>query len=446
MREPDLEHRVAEERLRLQSNPVHGGLPPDAFFADYAPWNEIETHLAGLAASDPARVTALDLGDSLEGRTLRGLQISNTTADAPAIVVNAGQHAREWIAIASTTCLADRLVRNAEDDARIAAMLDTVRVIVVPVVNPDGYVYAWEEDRYWRKNRRPPEGVDLNRNFPVAFGGPGASNNPAAGNFHGAAAFSEPESAALRDLAEAQTPLLAWLDVHSYGQLVLYPWGFQAAPAPANAVLEPAAQTLADGLSAPWSTEYTAIAGVDLYPAAGNAADWAYGELGLYAYGLELRPDGETDPAEGFVLPPEQIVPVCDELVEGVLQLSEHLMGTEPPGAGDDGGATATAGESGSESSGDPPSDGSSSTSDTTTSSTTDALSGTAGDTTTTSGTTGTPDPEPPTPGTSSSSSGTPDPDQLDDDGGCGCRSTTPPSPLWLLVPLLTLRRRRSRR
>lgn len=435
VREPDLGPRVAQERLRLESGPVHGGV---SFFSDYAPLPEIEAYISDLAADSPLLTSLHDIGDSVEGRNIWALEISNAPADAPVIMVDAGQHAREWISMASATCLADRLVRN--NDPRIANLRDTMRVIVVPVVNPDGYVHSWEEDRYWRKNRRPPEGVDLNRNFSVAFGGPGASGNPDAGNYHGPSAFSEPESTALRDLAMEQPNLVAWLDVHSYGQLVLYPWGFQATPAPADAVLEPAAQALASGLAAPEGTEYIAIPGVDLYPAAGTAMDWAYGELGLYAYVLELRPGPENDPRIGFVLPPEQIVAVCDELLEGVLGLSEHLAGAIPPGAGDDGGAGG--GES---STGLPPDDTTSSSTTATpqgsSSSTTGELSGgTAADTTgPPPSTTG--EPELPMPGSSSSGSSTTGTGSAADADGCSCTTGPGAGPLlWLL--LLVARRR----
>ena len=48
---------------------------------------------------------------------------------------------------------------------------------------------------------RERHGVDLNRNFSVAWGGAGSSGNQRAENYRGAYAFSEPESAAIRALA-----------------------------------------------------------------------------------------------------------------------------------------------------------------------------------------------------------------------------------------------------
>ena len=74
--------------------------------------------------------------------------------------------------------------------------------IKVPVANPDGYEYSRNKDRMWRKNRRKNEGskcegVDLNRNFGKAYG-TASSKNPCAEDFRGEAAFSEPESAAIR--------------------------------------------------------------------------------------------------------------------------------------------------------------------------------------------------------------------------------------------------------
>jgi len=46
---------------------------------------------------------------------------------------------------------------------------------IIPILNPDGYVYTWTDDRAWRKNLFQGEnplctGVDLNRNSDVGFG------------------------------------------------------------------------------------------------------------------------------------------------------------------------------------------------------------------------------------------------------------------------------------
>ncbi|MCR9159920.1 MAG: M14 metallopeptidase family protein [Nannocystaceae bacterium] len=347
VRVPDLGPQVEAERLRLAGPVAHGGEPdPDAFFGDFADLAQIHARIDELAALHPDIATVIETGESLEGRRLPALRVTRAPEGSPTILLDAGQHAREWIGISSATCVADRLVRRA-DEPEVAPLLAAMQFVIFPVVNPDGYVHSWEVDRLWRKNRRPPDGVDLNRNFPVVFGGPGASDNPMAGNYHGEAAFSEPESAAVRDLAEDLDPLLAVVDVHSYGQLVLYPWGFTLDPAPADDALSTAAQTLSQGLGAAYGTPYEPIPGAGLYPASGNLMDWAYGDLGAYSYVLEMRPASDVEFPLGFVLPPEDIIPVCDELYDGLLALSEQLADTDPPGAGDDGGAWESTSSSG---------------------------------------------------------------------------------------------------
>ena len=71
---------------------------------------------------------------------------------------------------------------------------------MVPCANPDGYEYSRNHFAFWRKNRRRNEdgsfGVDLNRNFSVGF----TPNKDTTSNvYSGPSAFSEPETAALRD-------------------------------------------------------------------------------------------------------------------------------------------------------------------------------------------------------------------------------------------------------
>ena len=56
---------------------------------------------------------------------------------------------------------ADRLLAGYASDSAVQSALDAIEIIVVPVVNPDGYEYSWTDNRLWRKNRRPVGTVSL---------------------------------------------------------------------------------------------------------------------------------------------------------------------------------------------------------------------------------------------------------------------------------------------
>lgn len=68
---------------------------------------------------------------------------------APSVWVQAGMHAREWIAPPVAMFLVDRLLWHEKD------LLERVNVYVLPSANPDGYEYSRDEDRMWRKTRSP---------------------------------------------------------------------------------------------------------------------------------------------------------------------------------------------------------------------------------------------------------------------------------------------------
>jgi hypothetical protein len=190
---------------------------------------------------------------------------------------------------------------------------------IVPVVNPDGYQYSWSDKRYWRKNRRNGVGVDLNRNFSVGWGGDGSSKSERSEVYRGPYAFSEPESAALRDLALREKVKLH-VDFHTYGQLILYPWNYTKTPAPERDRFAGIGDRIASAIFAQHKVRYTLMPGVQLYAAAGTMTDWAYGEAKALSYTIELRPKGGS----GFVLPPSEIRPTCDEGLAAVLELGKH--------------------------------------------------------------------------------------------------------------------------
>ena len=83
----------------------------------------------------------------------------------------------------------------------------------------------------WRKTRSKQGrcyGVDPNRNFGYHWGGKGTSSNPCSDVYKGPYPFSEPELKALRNyILPQKNRFVLYLAVHSYGQYILYPWGYE---------------------------------------------------------------------------------------------------------------------------------------------------------------------------------------------------------------------------
>ncbi|CAG5096153.1 Similar to Carboxypeptidase B (Astacus astacus) [Cotesia congregata] len=250
------------------------------------------------------------------------LRISKGDPNVPAIWIDGGIHAREWISPASVTYIINYLVENSDE-----LQAD---YYILPVVNPDGYEYTFRGDRLWRKNRSSPEkggvciGVDLNRNFGYRWGGLGTSKQPCREIFAGTGPFSEPETAAMKNFFEASAAnFKAYLSFHSYGQYILYPWGYDRRVPPDYADLERVGQKSASAMKAAGGSGSIYTVGnsaTTLYAAAGGSDDWAKAILKIkYAYTIELRDKGKS----GFILPARYIIPTAKEALAAVLTITE---------------------------------------------------------------------------------------------------------------------------
>lgn len=328
---PDVLGVAEQERERLRGVEAARPPAPGAWFSEYRDLETIHAYLEQLALVHPERAELRTIGHSLEGRPLQALRIHGAGSvgahgdRSRRMFVNGGLHAREWISMMVTTCVADRLIRGYDEDPQLRRWVDEVELWVLPVANPDGYVHSWRRDRYWRKNRRAGHGVDLNRNFGLAWGGDGSSGKPASPIYRGTAPFSEPESAAIRSLMETER-FDAHIDFHSYGQLVLHPWSHTRKRSSDHRRLRQGAEGIATAIAAEHGERYRLISGASLYPASGTLMDWAYGTQGVVSFVIELRPRGGT----GFVLPPDQIAPTCDEGLAAVMSL--HRASERPHG------------------------------------------------------------------------------------------------------------------
>lgn len=134
---------------------------------------EVYAYLDHLERTYPDLVRTKSYGQSTEGRPLRVITISkNSVVNSfrPVVLIDGGIHAREWGSPMAVLYLIHQLVENSAENEQLLEKTDWV---IMPVANPDGYVYSHERDRLWRKNRARVntlcQGVDLNRNFPFQW-------------------------------------------------------------------------------------------------------------------------------------------------------------------------------------------------------------------------------------------------------------------------------------
>jgi len=300
-----------------------------AWFEDYRSYAEVDSYIDELVALRPDLISRYPIGTSIQGRTLFGMRITSSEGgeDKPLVVFDGLHHAREFIALMVPMYIADTLVRSYDTDAEVRQLVDEAVVYVVPLLNPDGYEYARDVNRMWRKNRRINSGgcrgVDLNRNYGYNWGGPGSSGDPCSNIYRGTAPFSEPEAAALRDFIIATPDIKGHITYHSFSQLILYPFGSTEEPPPEpdlSTFMELSAE-MADAIYwTHWKT-YTDQAAHDLYICSGICTDWVYGDQGILSWTIELRDTGQS----GFLLPPEQIIPSCEENFAAVKRLMHHV-------------------------------------------------------------------------------------------------------------------------
>ncbi|KXN66908.1 Zn-dependent exopeptidase, partial [Conidiobolus coronatus NRRL 28638] len=176
--------------------------------------------------------------------------------------------------------------------------------------NSDGYKYT-QIERYWRKNRKSPHGVDINRNFPYKWGGPGASEDPYEIDYRGPSAGSELETKAITSYFKEQGHIAGAIDFHTFSELVLRPPGDKG-DTPDEAKLKKLGDEIRDVIVKSRGTLYTSQKSYELYSTSGTAMDWFYGEGNTYGYTIELSPKYGGE--EGFSPPPIFIKPVGAEL------------------------------------------------------------------------------------------------------------------------------------
>ena len=288
-----------------------------------------------------------EAGLTYEGNPIHLLKIYKPGITKKAIFIEGGIHAREWISPAFVLYFINELVNNPSRSTEIEDLVEAYDWYIIPVLNPDGYIYTQTNDRLWRKNRRPIlnekdstkskrahdhqrcYGVDINRNFgymwnPTTSKDHGASSISCSLIYGGSHPFSERESTVVKRIVEdVKIDFISYLSFHSYGQYWMYPWAFTSDYPPDVEDLDTGAQIAREAIGQRYNTNYTigSVFNV-LYAATGVSIDYAKGDAGIkYSYTCELRGKDHY----GFLLPKAQIIPTCKETMDAMLAVVNFL-------------------------------------------------------------------------------------------------------------------------
>lgn len=342
--------------------------------------DEVETATVNLAGAFPGLTQLVTLPNvTVEGRTSHAIRLgAGAPGSREAVMIICGVHAREWgsceVCINLAPDLLDAYTTNAGltyggktfSAAQIKTLLDTLHVVVFPLVNPDGRHYSQSTEASWRKNRNPAYsggnanciGVDINRNYDFLFdfatafaagSGVSVSGDPCGYQvYHGPSPFSEAETSNVRYLLDAFPRTRWFVDVHSFSQDMLYTWGDDEAqttdpslnfqnPAfnlqrgkPGDAysefiqaddlaVIKRLANRFVSDLQAVRGKIYTAKSSYALYPTSGASDD--------YVYARHLT-DPNKGKVHGFVVEwGTEFMPPWAEMQNVIKDVSAGLLG-----------------------------------------------------------------------------------------------------------------------
>ncbi|KAJ0405191.1 hypothetical protein ATCC90586_008819 [Pythium insidiosum] len=303
----------------------------NAFFDCWRKPDEVYAFFDSLVADNPTIFSKIpQVTKTFEGRTVPGYKIS-TGSGKKSIYVQGLIHAREWHAGSTAYySIASFLDGLRSGDASIKAIFDEYDYYIVPILNLDGHLWSWSNDRLWRKNRRPTGsswwggktfGVDLNRNYgPAEFFGKGGDSKSSE-TYPGTAVLSEPETAGSFNFLSKLPNLKGAIDVHSYSGLVLRPFGNQnaQAPAPWGGKLKTLGDNVAIATMAGSNVKYTSQTAAELYLAYGTFTDAIFSVLNKTA-SVTFEMEGNS-----FVQPESAIRPAGQRVFNGIVQFIKEL-------------------------------------------------------------------------------------------------------------------------
>jgi carboxypeptidase T len=275
-----------------------------AGYTGYHSYTEIAAETAAVAAAHPDIAQRFSIGQSYQGRELWAMKISDNVATdeaEPEVLFDGSHHADEHMAAEMALRIMHWLVDGYGVDPRITSIVNTREIWIVFEVNPDGSEYdiSGGKFHFWRKNRQPTPGTsyigtDLNRNYGYRWGLAGnTSANPAAITYRGPAAFTAPETQAMRDflasrVVDGKQQIRTAISFHESGRLVMWPYGYTLTDIPGDMTTDDHAALVRIGKHMAATNGYRPEQASDLYLSSGTSRDYLYGTYRTFSYTFEM--------------------------------------------------------------------------------------------------------------------------------------------------------------
>lgn len=234
-----------------------------AVLRDFTNYAALTTQLEDIEDTYPDIAKLYDLGQSVQGRTIWGLKITDNPTieeDEPEVRICGCHHGDELMSVELPLLLAWYLVDNYGSDPYIEGLVDNRETWIIPMVNPDGREAT---------TRYNANGIDLNRDYGYMWG-------------VYSDCYTQPETRAIRTHALDNNFVLS-LSFHTSGDIVNYIWNYKGQPVADNAVVVFLSQQYGS------HNGYWVVEGFDWYQTKGDTNDFSYGCRGDIDWTIEVQ-------------------------------------------------------------------------------------------------------------------------------------------------------------
>lgn len=236
------------------SDMIESTMTPETRYS-FHDYNDLTTELQQIAATYPDITNLYELGQSVQGRSIWGLKITDNPdieEYEPEIQFEGCHHGNEYMSVEMPLNLAWHLVQNYSVDPTVTDYVDNREIWIVPLVNPDGRQMS---------QRYNANGVDLNRDYGYMHGG----STPAP--------FSQQETQVMRE-HQLQNNVKLSYSYHTTAEYVNYVWDYKPQDSPDEPWIDMISELYAD------LSGYVKTQGYDWYQTTGASDDGNYGCFG----------------------------------------------------------------------------------------------------------------------------------------------------------------------